>query len=59
MVVLAVLGAVEMGNRGVFIKLKGLLLAWILRSQRLTWQVRFEGRRHLHQLYNKGIPFLF
>ena len=58
MVVLAVLGAVEMGNRGVFIKLKGLLLAWILRSQRLTWQVRFEGRRHLNQLYNKGIPFL-
>ena len=58
MVVLAVIGAGGMGKRGVFIKLKGILLAWSLRSQRLTWQVRFEGRRHLNQLYNKGIPFL-
>lgn len=43
---------------GVFIKLKGLLIAWGLRSQRLTWRVRCEGRRYMDQLYSKGIPFL-
>ena len=47
-----------MRKHSVLIKLKGLLLAWSLRSQRLTWRVRFEGRNYLDELYDRGIPFL-
>jgi lysophospholipid acyltransferase (LPLAT)-like uncharacterized protein len=47
-----------MGKHGILIKLKGFLLAWGLRSQRLTWRVRFEGRRYLDELYSRGTPFL-
>jgi len=40
------------------IELKGLLFAWVLRLQRLTWRVRIKGREHLDRLYNTENCFL-
>ncbi len=51
-------GAFGMEKRGVFIKLKGLLFAWVLRLQRLTWRICFQGREHLDRLYSTENPFL-
>lgn len=45
-------------KRSVVIKLKGLLFAWVLRLQRLTWRVSIEGRENLDRLYRKERPFL-
>jgi lysophospholipid acyltransferase (LPLAT)-like uncharacterized protein len=40
------------------IKLKGLMFAWSLRLQCLTWRVRVQGRQHLDRLYTTGNRFL-
>jgi lysophospholipid acyltransferase (LPLAT)-like uncharacterized protein len=40
------------------IKLKGLMFAWTLRLQRLTWRVCMEGEQQLDRLYNAGNRFL-
>lgn len=47
-----------MEKRDVFIKLKGFLLSWFLRLQRMTWRVRIEGREHLDRLYTNEDRFL-
>lgn len=49
---------VDMEKHSIFIKLKGFLSAWILRLQRLTWRVRFEGREHVDRLYSTESRFL-
>jgi lysophospholipid acyltransferase (LPLAT)-like uncharacterized protein len=40
------------------ITLKGFMFAWILRLQRLTWRVCFQGREHLDRLYGSENKFL-
>jgi lysophospholipid acyltransferase (LPLAT)-like uncharacterized protein len=47
-----------MGQRDSFIELKGFLLSRVLRLQRLTWRVVFEGREHLHRLSSTPSRFL-
>jgi lysophospholipid acyltransferase (LPLAT)-like uncharacterized protein len=47
-----------MVKRTVIIKLKGFLLSWVLRLQRLTWRIRIEGREHLDRLYGTKNRFL-
>jgi lysophospholipid acyltransferase (LPLAT)-like uncharacterized protein len=52
-------GASDMVKNSAVIKLKGLLFAWVLRLQSLTWPVHIEGREHLTQLYAGNKRFLF
>lgn len=40
------------------IKFKGWMLSWVLRLQRLTWQVHIEGREHLDRRYATNKRFL-
>jgi len=42
----------------VYTKLKGSLFAWVLRLQRLTWRVCFQGREQLDRLYSTKNRFL-
>lgn len=58
MVAMAGRGAAGMVKHSASIKLKGLSFAWFLRSQRLTWQICFQGRDRLDRLYSMGNPFL-
>ena len=51
-------GAVGMEKHSVSIKLKGFLFAWVLRLQRLTWRVCFQGREQLDRLYSTKNRFL-
>jgi lysophospholipid acyltransferase (LPLAT)-like uncharacterized protein len=45
-------------KRGVSIKLKGILFAWLLRSQCRTWRLCIQGREYLDRLYGSQNPFL-
>lgn len=50
--------AAGMEDRPIIIKLKGLLFAWVLRLERLTWRVHIKGREHLDRLYSSKKRFL-
>lgn len=51
-------GAFDMVKSSAVIKLKGFLLAWVLRLLCLTWRVCFQGREHMDWLYNTESCFL-